>query len=86
MILDNDVSGCGFNLGGWSESIIQMVLTLTKYTHKMHSFAACASGTFGNQCSSYCHCVNQTCNPVNGTCPARGCERGYKGSTCSTGT
>ena len=53
-----------------------------KYIH----FAACASRTFGNQCSSICHCINQLCNLINGTCPAGGCQLGYKGNSCSTGT
>ena len=49
-------------------------------------FAACESGTFGNACSMNCHCVNQTCDPINGTCPDGGCQRGYKGTACSTST
>ena len=48
-------------------------------------FVACVSDTFGNNCPGICHCINQPCNPVHGTCPAGGCDRGYKGSTCSTG-
>jgi len=48
-------------------------------------FVACISGTFGNDCSSNCYCINQPCDPEHGTCPAGGCERGNKGSTCSTG-
>ena len=48
-------------------------------------FVECVPETFGNGCSSNCHCVNQTCSPVNGTCPAGGCKRGYEGNTCSTG-
>ena len=48
-------------------------------------FVACVSGTFGNNCASMCHCINQPCNPEDGTCPAGGCQRGYEGSTCSTG-
>lgn len=49
-------------------------------------FVECESGTFGNNCSSNCHCNNQTCDPINGTCPDAGCRPGYKGGTCSTGT
>ena len=48
-------------------------------------FVACVSDTFGNKCPGNCHCINQPCNPVHGTCPTGGCDRGYKGSTCSTG-
>lgn len=59
---------------------------LTEYTQTYLRFAACAPGTYGNQCSSMCHCVNQPCDPINGTCPDGGCQRGYKGNTCSTGT
>lgn len=45
----------------------------------------CASGTFGNNCLGKCHCLNQSCDPEDGMCPAGGCQLGYKGSTCSTG-
>ena len=45
---------------------------------------ACESGTFGNACSRNCHCVNQTCDPINGACPDGGCQRGFKGTACST--
>jgi hypothetical protein len=48
-------------------------------------FVACGSGTFGNHCSRNCHCVNQPCDPEDGTCPAGGCERGYDGIACNTG-
>ena len=49
------------------------------------NFVACGSGTFGIHCSRNCHCVNQPCDPEDGTCHAGGCERGYEGITCSTG-
>ena len=52
---------------------------------KHFDFAACGSGTFGNSCWGNCHCINQPCHPGHGTCPAGGCQSGYKGSTCSTG-
>ena len=39
----------------------------------------------GNSCSSNCHCINETCNPINGMCPDGECKPGYKDHTCSTG-
>jgi hypothetical protein len=48
-------------------------------------FVECDLGTFGNNCSSNCHCINETCNPMNGTCPDGGCQPGYKDDNCSTG-
>jgi hypothetical protein len=59
---------------------------MTKYTQTCNPFAACVSGTFGNQCSNICHCINEPCNPTHGTCPPGGCQHEYKGNTCSTGT
>jgi hypothetical protein len=32
-----------------------------------------------------CHCRNQSCDLEDGMCPDGGCQRGYEGSTCSTG-
>jgi len=49
------------------------------------TFVECVLGTFGNYCSSDCHCAIQTCDHINGTCPDGGCKPGYKGDTCSTG-
>ena len=48
-------------------------------------FVECGSETFGNNCSSNCHCINETCNPINGTCTDGECKRGYKDDNCSTG-
>ena len=68
-----------------------MYISETRYcfiinVHKITiDFLECVSGTFGNNCSRNCHCVNQPCDPKHGTCPAGGCERGYKDLTCSTG-
>jgi hypothetical protein len=42
-------------------------------------FVVCESGAFVYNCASNCHCTNQPC-------PAGGCQRGYEGITCSTGT
>ena len=55
------------------------------YIKKNIDFLECVSGTFGNNCSRNCHCVNQPCDPKRGTCPTSGCQRGYNGSTCSKG-
>lgn len=63
------------------------ILSLTIYLPNIIIiFAACESGTFGNNCSVNCYCINQTCDPINGTCPDGGCQRGYNGTTCSTST
>jgi hypothetical protein len=48
-------------------------------------FVECESGTFGNNCDSNCYCINETCNPMNGTCPDGECQPGYKDDNCSTG-
>jgi hypothetical protein len=55
------------------------------YIKKNIDFLECVSGTFGNNCSRNCHCVNQSCDPKHGTCPVGGCERGYTDITCITG-
>ena len=68
-----------------------MYISETRYcfiinVHKITiDFFECVSGTFGNNCSRNRHCVNQPCDPKHGTCPAGGCECGYKDLTCSTG-
>lgn len=67
-------------------SIMYKVLALLQKTQNYIYLIACASGTFGDQCSSNCHCVKQPCNPMNGTCPNGGCQRGYKDDKCITGT
>ena len=50
-------------------------------------FVACTAGTFGSQCLEDCHCRNVSfpCNHVHGTCPEGGCQRGYKGGSCTIG-
>ena len=42
---------------------------------------------FGSQCLKDFHCRNVSfpCNHVHGTCPEGGCQRGYKGGSCSIG-
>ncbi|XP_071118455.1 multiple epidermal growth factor-like domains protein 11 [Haliotis cracherodii] len=43
----------------------------------------CSGGTFGPNCSEFCHCLNSTCDHVTGACPG-GCRPGWKGDNCST--
>ncbi|XP_071117356.1 uncharacterized protein [Haliotis cracherodii] len=43
----------------------------------------CSYGTFGPNCSEFCHCLNSTCNHVTGLCPGD-CRSGWKGDNCST--
>ena len=60
--------------------------TMYTYTIVILPFIVCESRTFGNNCSENCYCVSQRqCNKATGVCPVGGCERGYKGSNCSTG-
>ena len=67
--------------------IIFKIVSFTKYLKKTWIiFAACESGKFGNKCSVNYHCVNQTCDPINGACPDGGCQRGYKRTTCRAAT
>ena len=49
-------------------------------------FPGCASGTFGEDCKNYCHCMNnEPCDPVSGRCHG-GCSDGWSGPTCDTCT
>ncbi|XP_046583642.1 multiple epidermal growth factor-like domains protein 10 [Haliotis rubra] len=43
----------------------------------------CSEGTFGPNCSEFCHCLNSTCDHVTGKCPGD-CRPGWKGQNCST--
>ncbi|XP_048238099.1 uncharacterized protein LOC125372371 [Haliotis rufescens] len=44
----------------------------------------CSHGTYGNFCNNFCHCLNISCDPVNGMCPGD-CRPGWKGDRCDTG-
>ena len=44
---------------------------------------ACVSEQFGDKCTQTCHCINTPYDPIAGTCPPGGCQRGYAGRTCS---
>ncbi|XP_052791675.1 multiple epidermal growth factor-like domains protein 10 [Mya arenaria] len=48
------------------------------------SAGSCGHQLFGQNCSSSCHCFNDTdCDKSNGICPARGvCEDGWKTDQC----
>jgi hypothetical protein len=47
----------------------QGIVSSSMYIKKNIDFLECVSGTFGNNCSRNCHCVNQPCDPKHGTCP-----------------
>ena len=50
------------------------------------STPACGSRTFGYNCSSTCHCLNNTsCNSTTGECDIGLCESGWKGQACDQG-
>ena len=43
----------------------------------------CPLGTFGQDCSTQCHCLENTdCDAWTGTC-SMGCAEGWTGETCS---
>ncbi|XP_041374128.1 multiple epidermal growth factor-like domains protein 10 [Gigantopelta aegis] len=42
----------------------------------------CDAGTFGDDCSQFCHCLNGTCNYVTGDCTG-GCKPNWTGTSCS---
>ena len=46
---------------------------------------ACNEGYFSTNCSHQCHCRYGTCNKATGVCTTKGCQRGWKGDTCSEG-
>ncbi|XP_041374568.1 multiple epidermal growth factor-like domains protein 10 isoform X3 [Gigantopelta aegis] len=42
----------------------------------------CVAGTFGDDCSQFCHCRDGPCNYVTGECSG-GCKPNWTGQTCS---
>ncbi|XP_041374099.1 protein draper-like [Gigantopelta aegis] len=42
----------------------------------------CAPGTFGDDCTSFCNCLNGSCDYVTGECTG-GCQQNWTGITCS---
>ena len=48
---------------------------------------ACSNGTYGKECNHTCgYCLDQDeCHHINGTC-VKGCDPGYLGDLCKTGT
>ncbi|XP_041349419.1 protein draper-like [Gigantopelta aegis] len=42
----------------------------------------CDAGTFGDDCSKFCHCLNEPCNHATGNCTG-GCKQNWIGQTCS---
>ena len=46
----------------------------------------CSDGSFGQNCSSTCHCFEKiTCDHISGVCPDGSCASGWSGSDCNTG-
>ena len=45
--------------------------------------AACPLRTFGDGCTTVCHCRDNTgCDAATGLCAAVGCEEGWVGESC----
>ncbi|XP_041374094.1 multiple epidermal growth factor-like domains protein 10 [Gigantopelta aegis] len=42
----------------------------------------CASGTFGDDCTSFCHCLDGPCDYITGECTGE-CKQNWTGITCS---
>ncbi|XP_021356724.1 receptor-type tyrosine-protein phosphatase mu-like [Mizuhopecten yessoensis] len=42
----------------------------------------CSSGHFGSNCSEMCHCQQEECNHVTGSCHHVGCQAGWSGQAC----
>jgi hypothetical protein len=60
-----------------------MVLCKIKIHNIYGCITACVSEQFGDKCTQTCHCINTPYDPIAGTCPPGGCQRGYAGRTCS---
>ena len=45
----------------------------------------CNDGYFGMNCMHQCYCRYGYCIKATGICPTQGCQRGWKGDTCSEG-
>ncbi|XP_071118895.1 receptor-type tyrosine-protein phosphatase mu-like isoform X2 [Haliotis cracherodii] len=43
----------------------------------------CGPGTYGNECSEYCHCDSEACNYIEGVCPSSVCQPGWHGMHCN---
>jgi len=46
---------------------------------------ACDDGYFGMNCTHQCYCRYGACIKSRGECLPEGCQRGWKGDTCSEG-
>ncbi|XP_041379689.1 multiple epidermal growth factor-like domains protein 10, partial [Gigantopelta aegis] len=42
----------------------------------------CDAGTFGDDCSQFCHCLNEPCKYATGKCTG-GCKQNWNGQNCS---
>ena len=48
-----------------------------------YSFEACGHRRFGNNCTSVCHCLqNTSCDAVSGQCHNGACNPGWQSASC----
>ena len=53
----------------------------------VHFLSECDGGTFGQNCMTPCHCLNdKPCDHINGSCPTNLCAPGWKSNNCSKGS
>ena len=55
------------------------------HIHVCFHYLACNNGYVGMNCTDQCHCRYGACIKSTGICPTTGCQRGWKGDTCSEG-
>ena len=68
--------------------IAKPTITISKLFPSVYFFSTeCDEGNFGYNCSSPCHCLDDTpCNHINGSCPGNLCAPGWKSDNCSIGS
>jgi hypothetical protein len=44
----------------------------------------CQESTFGKNCTGTCHCADEKCNHISGSCTFGGCANNYSGSDCQS--
>ena len=53
----------------------------------VHFLSECDGGTFGENCMTPCHCLNdKPCDHISGSCPDNSCAPGWKSNNCSKGS
>ena len=61
-------------------------VTITIFPVFQCIYIACYEGTYGENCSFPCHCLNDVaCHHIDGSCPNGVCAPGWKGYNCSLG-